>query len=108
MPPSTRSPQPIKALLALRDISQAQLARHLDCSIAWVGRLVNGRERPSPELARAISLYLDVPVEDLFADDPDDVIVQFVKRTTTSSNVPELLEDSTSAAAVATILRADK
>ena len=53
MPPSTRSPQPAKALLALRDIRQADLARAIGKSEHYVSRILNGRERPSTDLAEA-------------------------------------------------------
>ena len=105
MPPSTRSPQPVKALLALRDIRQADLARAVGKSEHFIGRILNGREVPSADLAQAIAEYLDVPAEDLFTDDPDGVVISFVRRTTAASNVPELLTDDVTAERVAQLLR---
>ncbi len=105
MPPSTRSPQPAKAVLALQDKRQSDLARAIGKSEHYVGRVLNGRERPSAEVAEAISGYLDVPVDDLFVDDDVDVVARFVQRTTSASGVPEHVEDQAAAEKIAQVLR---
>jgi len=104
MPQSTRCPQPAKALLALRDIPQSRVAADLNLSAHWVGRVLNGRERPSEDFARRLSKYLDVPAADLFSDD-DSIVVEFVRRTRTASGVPQTLEDPGAAEQVAHLLR---
>jgi transcriptional regulator with XRE-family HTH domain len=105
MPPSARSPQPAKALLAVRDITNAQIASDLGYSVHWVGRVLNGHVHPSDEFAGRLADYLNLPVADLFVDDPDDVVISFVRRTTTTSGVPEGLSDVATAEKVAAILK---
>src|SRR5262245_57545249 len=105
MPPSSRSPQPAKALLALRDLRQADVARSLDVSPHWLGRCLNGRERPSADIVRRLAELLGVPEPGLFVDDADDVVVQLVRRTAAASGVPERLEDVAAAEMVAAVLR---
>lgn len=107
MPPSARSPQPIKAILVLRDLEIRELASHVGRSKAWIGRVVNGREVPSAELAQAIADYLDLPADQLFSDDPEGVVLSFVKRTTAASGVPERIEDDATAEGIAHLLRGD-
>lgn len=104
MPPSTRSPQPLKAVLAIRDIRSVDFAKQLGCSAHHVSQVANGRVRPSARFAARCSEFLGVPVEHLFVDDPDDVVLQFVRRTTSASGVPERLEDVTAVEHVAAIL----
>ncbi len=106
MPPSTKGPQPIKAVLALRDIQQTQLARDLDCSQHYISRVCNGYINPSAELKARLAEYLDVPVSDLFVADPENLVIEFVRRTTADSHVPERLEDPSIVARVADVLRA--
>lgn len=68
----TAAPQPAKAVLALRpDLTQRGLAQKLGKSEHWVGRVLNGYERPSPELARAMAVVFGVPPEMLFR--PEDL-----------------------------------
>jgi transcriptional regulator with XRE-family HTH domain len=90
---ATRTPQPAKAVLALRGLEQTRVADAVDVSARWLGLVLNGKQRPSDELASKLSRYLGVPVEDLFVDDPDAVIVRFVRRTTAASGVSEFVED---------------
>lgn len=59
-------PQPLKGVLALRRISQAALARELNVSRTYLGKIVNGWWRPSRRVAVAIAELLGEPVEDLF------------------------------------------
>ena len=104
MPPSSRSPQPIKAVLALSDTTIADLARETECSRQWVGRVVNGRERPSVELAQRCSDVLGVPVGQLFVTDAEDVVVALVRKSCLASGVPERLEDAAAVEHIAFIL----
>lgn len=69
MPSST--PQPAKAVLALRRISNRALAERVGVTDLWIGRVLNGRYRPSRELAERIAVVLDEPVEELFR--PEDL-----------------------------------
>ena len=102
---ATKQPQPIKALLVLRGIRQDELAQAVDVSGTWLGRCVNGYSMPSEDLRGRLAEYLGVPATDLFVDDPDDVVVAFVRRTTEASNVPERVEDAATAERIAGVLR---
>ncbi len=62
----TPDPQPAKALLALRRISNRALARHVGASPGWVGRVLNGWVEPSPDFRRRTSEVLGVPEWQLF------------------------------------------
>lgn len=105
MPVATRSPQPAKALLALRDRTVRDVARELDVSAHYLGRVLNGLVRPSQRLTERLAAILDVEPAELFCDDGD-VVVQLVRRTTTASGVPERVEDTGTAAQVAIALEA--
>ncbi len=59
-------PQPAKAALALRRISNRQVAAILGCSEHWVGRVLNGYVPPPDTFKRSLSALLDEPVESLF------------------------------------------
>lgn len=59
-------PQPAKAVLALRRISNRSVARQLGCSEAWVGRVVNGLAPPSARFRRELAALLTLPEELLF------------------------------------------
>ena len=61
-------PQPAKAALALRRISNRKVAAILGCSEHWVGRVLNGYA-PAPEsFERALSELLDEPASSLFRE----------------------------------------
>ncbi len=96
---------PLAIAIAARDLTRHELARRVDCSPVWIGQLVSGRARPSPALAERIAQEVDIPAGDLFAEADQDVVVSFVRRTTTASGVPEFLEDEVIAESVASILR---
>lgn len=96
--------QPAKGLAALRGITNADLAAELSVSAAYIGRVLNGQTKPSPELRSRIATILDAPERELFAEDPNEVIIGFVRRTTEASNVPECLEDPAVIAQVAGLL----
>jgi hypothetical protein len=66
---------------------------------------VNGYTKPSNDLQERLAQHLEVSVDELFVDDPDDVVVAFVKRTTGTSNVPERVEDTTAIQETARVLR---
>lgn len=61
-------PNPIKAILASRRISQRALAHRVGCSYRHLSRIVNAHARPSPELADAISTALGLPTDALFRE----------------------------------------
>lgn len=60
------NPQPAKALLALRRISIVALAEHVGVTPWYLGRILNGYERPSARVTDAVSDALGEPVEALF------------------------------------------
>jgi len=62
-------PQPVKALLAERRISQSAVARRLEKDRAYLGRIFNGFVRPSSEIVAALSELLGEPAEKLFRPD---------------------------------------
>ena len=62
-------PQPAKAVLALRRISNRSIARRLGYSEAWVGRVVNGLAPPSERFRRALAALLGLPEALLFRSD---------------------------------------
>ena len=105
MPPSSRSPQPAKALLALRDINQTAAARDLGCTPHCIGRVLNGRERPSDDFKARLAEYLDTPAVELFVDNLADVAIALVRRTTEASNVSEVVTDAGAVEQVVAILR---
>lgn len=102
---ATRTPQPAKAVLVLRGLEQAQVAQVVGVTSSWLGLVLNGKQKPSADLARRLADYLEVPVEDLFCHGGDDIVIQFVRRTTAASNVPELLADDATAEKVAQLLK---
>jgi transcriptional regulator with XRE-family HTH domain len=97
---------PVSVTLAAKYITRDELARRAECSPAWMTEIVAGRRRPSDALARRIADVLDIPVDDLFADDTAAVVVSFVRRTTAASGVPERLEDVEVADHVASAFKA--
>src|SRR5438876_10606603 len=94
--PSTRTVQPAKALATLRGITNRQLARDLGYSAHWLGRVLLGHERPSPELSAKLAAYFGEAPDALFVTDDDAdarAVRELVLRTTEASGVPEKLED---------------
>jgi transcriptional regulator with XRE-family HTH domain len=59
-------PHPVVGVLALERIRYADIARRLGYSQVHIMNVVNGRSRPSPELARKIADLAGVPVEAAF------------------------------------------
>jgi transcriptional regulator with XRE-family HTH domain len=108
MAPSTRTPQPAKALLILRGVTVRELAGELGCSAQHLGRLLLGHERPSAAMRAKLADYFGEDESVLFVDD-DRAATQhvkaFIRRTTSSSGVPERLEDAGAAEQVAGLLR---
>jgi transcriptional regulator with XRE-family HTH domain len=84
-----------------------QAARDLGCSPHYIGRVLNGRARPSADFVARFAAYVGIDAIDLFVEHSDDIIVAFVRRTTRSSGVPELLEDEAIVEQVARNLRGD-
>ncbi len=107
MAASSRCVQPIKALLALRDLSNVEVARAVGCSAGYLGRVIGGREHPSQDLLDRMSDFLGEDAAALFVDrdaDADRVVRAFVERTTRSSGVSERLTDDAAIAKTATVL----
>jgi transcriptional regulator with XRE-family HTH domain len=102
----TPSPQPLKAIIALRGATNAAIARDLGVTAQYLGQCANGRERPSPEFTERLAQFLDVDPDALFLDEPGDaIVIEFVRRTRAASGVPERLDDPAVAAAIALALR---
>jgi transcriptional regulator with XRE-family HTH domain len=59
-------PQPAKGHLALARITNADLARRLGCSPTWVGRVLNGYNRPPAKFRRVVAELLSKPESELF------------------------------------------
>ncbi len=55
----------IRILLLERGITQADIARDLGCSRAFVGQIVNG-DKNTPRLRREIAKRIGLPYEDLW------------------------------------------
>lgn len=67
------TPQPAKAWLAIRRISNTEVAASTHRTPAWVGRVLNGYASPSAEFRRDLSALLGQPEEVLFREPgPDD------------------------------------
>ena len=64
-------PQPAKGVLALRRISNRAVARHLQCSETWVGRVLLGQQPPPATFRRALAEMLGLPENELFRDRAD-------------------------------------
>lgn len=62
------TPQPVKGVLALRRITNRQVAASFDPPITehYVGRVLNGQENPSPRFRLALACLLGMPEEALF------------------------------------------
>jgi transcriptional regulator with XRE-family HTH domain len=56
----TRRPQPAKALLVLRSLTNRDIARLTGRSEQYVGRVLNGYMPPSQGFARDLAAVLDV------------------------------------------------
>jgi len=59
-------PQPIKAVLANRRITQRDLAEAIGHHHVWVNRIVNGAEHPTAEFRAKVAAHLQLPEADLF------------------------------------------
>lgn len=62
-------PHPAKGVLALRRITQRELADALGFSYWELGRMLNGIRPATPRFRRGLSEYLDVPQRELFHQD---------------------------------------
>jgi transcriptional regulator with XRE-family HTH domain len=57
---------PAVGILAIRRITRRQVARELGFSEHYVGRALNGVERPSPRFRAALARLLALPETELF------------------------------------------
>lgn len=53
----------LQIVMRAADISQADLARELECSRAWVNDVVHGRVTPSPRFIQMAPIVLAGPLE---------------------------------------------
>jgi transcriptional regulator with XRE-family HTH domain len=63
-------PQPAKGILALRRITNRQVAQHLGVTPEWVGRVLNGYARPPDRFRAAVSELTGAPEAELFRVEP--------------------------------------
>jgi transcriptional regulator with XRE-family HTH domain len=63
------SPIPAKAIIALRRLTNRQIAADLGVSPAYVGRVLNGQQLASRRFREALADYLDRPRHELFDDE---------------------------------------
>lgn len=68
MPTALAEPQPAKAVLALRRLTNRHVAIQLGISEVEFGRILNGYVSPTPPLRQKLSALLAVPERDLFRD----------------------------------------
>jgi transcriptional regulator with XRE-family HTH domain len=59
-------PQPAKAVIVMRRLQQKRLARQLDVSQHYLGRVLNGYEPGSSRIRTGLSAILGLPEEALF------------------------------------------
>ena len=62
-------PQPPKGILALRRITNRQLARELGCTPEWVGRVLNGYVRPPDRFKAAVVELTGASEAELFREE---------------------------------------
>jgi hypothetical protein len=65
------SPQPAKGALAMARIPNTRVASAAGCSAIWVGRVLNGRERPPERLRQVVAELLGKPESELFVWDDE-------------------------------------
>ena len=63
-------PQPAKAFLALRRITNRQVAAYLGVTPDWVGRVLNGYARPPDRFRAAVAELTGVSEAQLFRIEP--------------------------------------
>ncbi|GAA1290451.1 helix-turn-helix transcriptional regulator [Brachybacterium alimentarium] len=63
----------LPVLRAERRWSQAELADRINVSRQTVGSLESGRYEPTLRVAMRLSAVFDVPLEDIFTPDPEDI-----------------------------------
>ena len=59
---------PVKGVLATRRILIVEAARLYGCHHQWLGRVLNGYDKPPPRLKKFFSELLDLPEDELFHD----------------------------------------
>lgn len=62
-------PQPAKAVLALRRITNRRVAAAYGSSDHYVGRVLNGLQQPSPRFRAFLAAFLDAEEDELFRRD---------------------------------------
>lgn len=60
------TPQPAKGALAMARIPNTRVARAAGCSAVWVGRVLNGMERPPARLRKVVAELVGRPEDELF------------------------------------------
>ena len=110
------TPHPAKAILALRRITQRRVARALDVSHHYVGRCLNGHDKPSAKFKAGLAALLDMNVEELFhPDEPGSAMTtediraaarRIATATAEAQGLPAEVTDEATLAAVASVIRA--
>jgi transcriptional regulator with XRE-family HTH domain len=62
-------PQPALAVMRMRRITNREAAQGTGYTRTWVGLVLNGHRRASPEFRRKLAAFLDLPAVALFRDD---------------------------------------
>jgi transcriptional regulator with XRE-family HTH domain len=63
------TPQPAKGVLAMARIRNTEVARRLGCSAIWVGRVLNGEQRPPERFRKVVAELVGKPESELFVWD---------------------------------------
>jgi hypothetical protein len=112
---SFKDPQPCKAVLAGRGISNRELARITGQAEWWVSKALNGHVPIPPEFADQVAELLGLPAADLFSEDDDrpprlitleSDIRAFVEASRLAAGLPPRITDSIVLGKVAQLLAA--
>ena len=65
----TPGPQPAKAVLAMRRVTNRRVAQLYGCSPDFAGKVLNGHVRAPARFRQFLSAYLEIPENELFRDE---------------------------------------
>lgn len=72
------TPHPAKGILAMRRITNRRVDSVLDMNPLFVGRVLNGYDKPTPRFRAGLSALLGLPESALFRDEDADEFVEGV------------------------------
>ena len=58
----------LSAILDEKNLTQCELAKAVNCSQAYISRVISGRQAPSLQAAKDISDFLEISVDELLVD----------------------------------------